>query len=265
MSHSIGIGIVTCNRPEFFSRCYASIPEHLREHVVIVNDGDTKLSPESYSPSVLLNNETNIGVGKSKNRLFRELSAGGYEYFFIIEDDMLILDPSIFDKYIEAYKVTGIHHFMFAYHGPANKGGISKGTPQPRMTVRYNDKVAVTLNQHCVGAFCFYTRKSLKDVGLFDENYVNAFEHVDHSYKLAKKQYSPPYWWWADLANSTDLITEQECSENSSSIRFKDTWSENIQIGYRHFLNKNGVSPVEVPDTDEDVVVCILKLMKSVV
>ena len=29
----------------------------------------------------------------------------------------------------------------------------------------------------------------LEKIGLYDENYINAYEHVDHSYKLAKEKY----------------------------------------------------------------------------
>jgi len=35
----IGIGIITCNRPEFFKKCRESIKEEWYDHIVIVNDG----------------------------------------------------------------------------------------------------------------------------------------------------------------------------------------------------------------------------------
>ena len=47
----------------------------------------------------------------------------------------------------------------------------------------YKD-VNIALNRDCVGAVTFFTRESLDKVGLYDENYTNAFEHVDHSYLL---------------------------------------------------------------------------------
>jgi len=153
---------------------------------------------------------------------------------------------------------------MFGYHGPANKAGISKGKPTPRLVVDYGD-FKLALNQHCVGAFCYYSRKCLEDVGLIDENFKNAFDHVSHSYSLALKGYSTPYWWWADLANSTDYIEEQACSEESSSIKTPEKnkqWIENINNSIKLFRDKFGVAPFGnggVPDTSEENILKILK------
>ena len=35
----IGVGIITCNRPEFFKKCRESIKEEWYDHIVVVNDG----------------------------------------------------------------------------------------------------------------------------------------------------------------------------------------------------------------------------------
>ena len=45
------------------------------------------------------------------------------------------------------------------------KAGISYGKPVPRKVIDYGDR-KIALNQHCVGAVCFYTRKCLEDIGL---------------------------------------------------------------------------------------------------
>ena len=71
------------------------------------------------------------------------------DYIILVEDDMLFKD-NIFKEYIKAHKATGIQHFMFAYHGPANKAGVSGGKPVPRKIIDYG-KVKIALNQHCVG------------------------------------------------------------------------------------------------------------------
>ena len=50
MSSNIGVGIVTCNRPEFFEQCFKSIPSHIGgiDHIVIVNDGWTSSCRPSH-------------------------------------------------------------------------------------------------------------------------------------------------------------------------------------------------------------------------
>lgn len=262
MKEKVGVAIVTCNRPDFLRNLLNTLVPCSKfiDELVVVNDG-APITDINLDQGVWLDNPTNLGVGKSKNRGMQYLLNKGCDYIFVIEDDMLIKDSTIFEAYINAYKITGIHHFMFAYHGPGNKGGISGGKPQPRKIIDYG-KLKISLNQHCVGAFCFYTRKCLEDVGLNDENYTNAFEHVDHSYVLAKKGYSTPYWWWADLADSLNYINEQACSEVSSSIKPRSDWQSNIFASFKYFYTKHNITPVEVRDSSINEVIEFLKKIK---
>lgn len=262
----IGVGIVTCNRPKFFLKCFRSIPNG--PLIAVVNDGADfedvqKLQKEKYF--TYFHNNTNLGVGKSKNILFRYLLDSDCDHIFIIEDDIVIKDPKVFDKYIEASKKSGLEHFLFGYHGPANRGGVSKGKPSPRFIVDYKD-IQIAFNANCVGAFCYYSKNSLRKVGLIDEDYTNAFEHVDHSYRLAKEGFCTPYYYWPDLANSYDLLDEIECSEFSSAIRPRKDWMENIQNGALLFKNKHKYSPAwqgAVPDTAQEDVIKFLKKIKK--
>ena len=61
---NIGIGIVTCNRPDFYNKCLASIPENY--FVVTINDGESIKEPIRKN-HVFIQNKTNLGVGKCKN------------------------------------------------------------------------------------------------------------------------------------------------------------------------------------------------------
>jgi GT2 family glycosyltransferase len=260
----IGVGIVTCNRPEFLLKCYNSIPEYVE--LVVVNDGDP--IPKSilkqlknFTSNKLIENNKNLGVGKSKNILFRTLLNKGCDHIFIIEDDIIVKNSEVFNEYINARNKTGIQHFCFGYHGPANKNGISGGSPAPKFVVDYGD-VKIAINMHSVGAFCYYTKQVLEAVGLIDESFTNAFEHVDHDYRIIKAGFSTPYWNFPDIANSIDYLDEIECSEKSSSIRPRKDWMENIQKGAVLFKQKHGYSPAWqncVPETPIDRVKKIMK------
>ena len=109
---NVGIAIVTCNRQDFYNKCRESIPEGM--DVVTVNDGK-EFDPYQRKGDIFIQNKENMGVGKSKNILFKKLLEMGKEHIFIIEDDMLIKKPDVFEKYIMAREATGIQHFMFAY------------------------------------------------------------------------------------------------------------------------------------------------------
>jgi len=255
---SIGVGIITCNRPEFFKKCRESINHKWYNYIVVVNDGEEPLD-DARAPVIKTNGGE--GVGKAKNKAIKHLLEKGCDYIILVEDDMLF-KGNLFEQYIKAYKKTGIHHFMFAYHGPANKAGISGGKPVPRKVIDYGN-IKIALNQHCVGAVCFYTKECLKDVGLYDEKYTNAFEHVDHSYQLSKKKYCTPYWWWPDISNSLDYVVEQACSENNSAIRPRKDWQSNIQDAWNKFTDKHGIGPTSVPDTEIKTVIKTLKEIKN--
>jgi GT2 family glycosyltransferase len=263
VNNKIGIGITTCNRTDFFEKCLNSIPtDHL---TIIVNDGQPfeSLQANERPNCKFIQNPTNLGVGKSKNILFKELLEQGCEHIFLIEDDIVIKDSGVFDAYIKARNVTGIQHFMFGYHGPANRfQHTSKGRPDPRYIIEYTNDVKIAINRASVGAFSYYTKEVLETVGFIDEEYLNAFEHVDHDYRIAKAGFSTPYWNWADLANSYDYLDELACSEESSTIRPRADWKENIIKGVELFQSKHGYSPAwnnAVPDTSKENVKLILK------
>jgi|TARA_R110001592_G_scaffold236703_1_gene495284 GT2 family glycosyltransferase len=252
----VGVGIITCDRVNMFNVCFESLSDEWYDELVVVDDGKENYTL-NCSGAELIHTAGGVGVGKAKNAAIQNLLDKDCDYIILVEDDMKFTG-NIFQEYINAYKETGIQHFMFAYHGPANKAGVSYGKPIPRKVIDYgNHKIA--LNQHCVGAVTFYTKESLEKVGLYDEGYTNAFEHVDHSYMLAKSNYSTPYWWWADIANSLDFVVEQKCSEDSSAIRPRSDWQSNIKDAFDFFINKHGVSPVQVPDTPVEEVVKTLK------
>ena len=245
----VGIGIVTCNREQFLENLLQSLPSD--HYTAVVNDGDI-LGWDDMEHSKVDNyvyNPENIGVGKSKNILFRILMNKGFEHIFIIEDDMIIKDQDVFNKYVEASEVSGIKHMMFGYHGPANK---RLGKPHPRFKVPYNKEVELAFNLHCVGSFCYYHHSVLSDVGIFDEQYNNAWEHVDHSYQIVKAGYLPGYWFWPDLANSYDYIGEQACSNDNSVIRPREDWQSNIKEGADHFVSKHGYAPGWVPNVKKE-------------
>jgi GT2 family glycosyltransferase len=275
----IGVSIITCGRLDMFEKLFDAllICKGRIDHLVIVED--TKNPNPDFNNYIVditqdkwrgdgslhrIITDVNLGVAKSKNLAMKFLLEKKSDHIFLIEDDMLIKRPDIFDAYINASKKSGIQHLMFGYHGPANKNGISHGSPCPRLVVTYDD-FSLAFNQHCVGAFCYYTRKCLEDVGLIDEEFKNAFDHVSHSYELALKGYSTPYWWWADLANSLEYIEEQACSEENSSIKIPEsmeTWSNNIHKSMEYFKQKYGVYPFGqggVPDTDTTEVLTFLK------
>ena len=154
---------------------------------------------------------------------------------------------------------------MFGYHGPANKAMQSKGKPTPRVVIEYTDDIKIALNQHCVGAFCYFHKDVIDEVGLFDETYKNVWEHVDHSYSIVKAGMLPAYWFWPDISNSYEYLDEQACSEEVQKgvIRKKEDWEDNMVAGAKHFHSKYESFPGSIEDTEPQKVLTALKEIKK--
>lgn len=260
----VGLAILTCNRPEYFKQCIAAIEQNKRDidYVVVVNDGQAY--PDGTYPAWIndiIQHSLNKGVAAAKNEALRKLMENDCNCLFLIEDDILIQDPDVFKEYARVAKTTGICHFNFALHGPANLN--DKGEPKPRNIVEYDSQTSVCLYPHCVGAFSFYLRGTIKEVGYFDERFRNAYDHVEHTYRIIKKGLHPQFWWFADIENSGKYLKEIPGSIQSSSIAGKPGHNANIETSTKYFDHKHGFEPIKIPDTSAENVLRQLEVIED--
>ena len=255
IAKKIGLGIITCDRPGGLRQAMAGLPWDKLDRVVVINDG-APLTPEipsiaGHSQAEILQNETNQGVGKSKNRAFRHLLEAGMEHLFLMEDDIFVKDPSVFDRYIEAARHTGIQHLNFSLHGPKNRD--AKGKADSVSTIDYGSS-RIALYRHCVGAFSYYSRKCLQEVGLMDEEFYNSGEHVEHTYRILQAGFHPPFWFFADLEGSADLLGEEPWSPTQSLITSRSDPQKLIQRSDALFSAKHGRPVGRIPVAGKGVV-----------
>ncbi len=254
-NEKIGVGIITCNRPKDLQKCFDSIDKTLIDDLIIVNDG---LPLNKTYDAEVKQHSSNQGVGISKNEAFDFLVKENCKHIFIIEDDVYIKNSNVFNVYIDTAKKTGLKHLMWGLHGPANRSPLDYNTPNPRKIIKYRDCI-INLNLHCVGAFCYYDREVILNVGANDVFFKNAWEHVEHSYRIYKSGYIPGYWWWPDIDSSLDYLGESNNSVTGSIISKNDAHFTNIVNGSNYFISKHGHSPVEVPDLSVEQVIFNLK------
>lgn len=261
----IGIGIVTYNAPERIRKSAFTVPSNVDEFV-IVNDGTSHLYDSTCYPKIaeIINHPRNLTVACAKNNAIRNLIQKGCDYVFIMEDDIMIKNENVFDSYIEASVNSNIHHLLYGYHGPANIKNDGSNEPNPRLIVEYPNNTMISLNPHCVGAFCLYTKQSIKRVGYMREDFKNAFEHVEHSYRYVRAGLLPAYWWWPDIANSNDFLKEIASSTESTTIPHTDEWKMNYTRSFNTFKSLHGFTPVEVPDSQQNIVLENLKNIKKI-
>ena len=257
----IGVGIITCNRRDFFEKCYKSIPDYI-DKLIVINDGDDlEIGSLLKSDHVYHKNTENKQVGECKNIAMRHLLNSGCDYIFTIEDDSFIKDPDAFKKYIETSKETGIHHFNFGF---SQKENLDKNlNPVYKKIIEYkNAKIVLTPN--ILGAFTFYTRECLMNIGLHHHKFNTGHgDHPELTYRAYKHGYTTPFWWFADLYESWNLIGNQSNMGDDSLVRNQQKFWDNFRGACENFKELHGVNMLEVPLKTEQEVIKVLKELKN--
>ena len=260
MSIKIGIGIITCDRPDYLKKLIKSLVGISTSNIVIVNDGEKQLDGGKFF--VHNNTPSKQGVGKAKNQALNLLKDN--DYIFLLEDDIIIKDKIVFEKYINASKLSGIQHFNFAFHGVDNY--LPTGQPAVRLKLDYSPEVSVCLYPNVYGAFSMYTKKCIEEVGTMDEFYYNAMEHVDHTATIIKAGMHPPFRWFADITDSNKYIEEIDRGHSGSEIRRDQKWIENFHKAADHFAKKFGFdvrNPHTLTASKEDTINTIKQIKKQ--
>ena len=278
MEKKIGVGIITCNRPEYLRKLLTSLYQCNYEElvIVVVDDGDEEYPYDSALGYTYIKNEVNLGVGKSKNKAMQHLLDKECDYIFIIEDDMIIKRGDVFEQYIKTSNETGILHLNYALGTPFNlKQNINfdlhnrhelnmDSKPNPKTIVEYKNNIKVELYEHICGMFSFFHKNVLNKIGLIDEQFYNAWEHVDHTYQAIKNQFHPPFWWFADIYNSYEYLEPQiDSIKNSSTSSNKAEWLDNVKVNADKYKIKNGMYPNETPKAVLAEVLNTLKIIKN--
>lgn len=169
----------------------------------------------------------NKGIAHMKNLALKDMIEEGIDHLFLLEDDILIKDLDVFEAYINYAEKKGVEHLNFAHHGPANKD----------VYTIYNNSICYP---NIVGAFSYYTRHCIERVGYLDEELYNAWEHVEHTERIANAGLTYPFWYFADLYGSEYYLEEIPGSIDNSSIRPRSDWKSNIEKGRQYLIDKRG-------------------------
>jgi GT2 family glycosyltransferase len=251
----IGVAILTFNRPEYYKMVLNCIPRKKIDHLVIVNDGENHYVNETDGDFIIKNNKQ-LGIAVSKNKALKILiEKFECEHLFLIEDDILIKNENVFDLYIKAANSTGIHHLCYEKVA-GNEKNIKYTHYQP-------DGTKIGFYQNPQGAFMYINANLIKKLGYFDENYINAFEHIDFAYNLTQKKVAPPFWYFPDLLHSEEFITDIEGSSENSSITNKQNYEENWQKSAQYFTKKWKTFTNQIKEIDKKLMPIFLMFLEQ--
>ena len=233
---TIGLCLCTYNRLSYLKQCIKALNKNKWGGVttkVVIDDCSTEKGYPEYLHKlrkhgiIVCEKHINKGIGDSKNFGLQSLLSDDCDHLFLMEDDILMKHPNTCQMYIDYAKGKGIHHMNFALHGDMNK---DEG-------FMYKD---IYCYPNCVGAFSYYTRECIDKVGYFDENFTNAWEHVEHTYRISEAGMTTPFWKFADHLLNSMLLKEIPNSINHSIIRPRTDWQENIEEGMKYWIKKHG-------------------------
>jgi glycosyltransferase involved in cell wall biosynthesis len=250
----IGVGITTYNSEKYFEALYNSLPLSKITELVVVNDG------EPYSNKYDCNwiqHHRNNGPSVSRNDCLLFLQDRDIDYFFLIEDDMIIKDPNIFEKYIEASNESKLEYLCFV------STSWESGTPgnrAPKLEVQYNNNVSICFYPHMCNEFTFKTRQCLQDTGLYDKRFKYMFD-VENVYNITKARHCPGFWWFPDIKNSDELI--QNNPETQSRVNNNGERDKNIAPDFKRFYEKHKVNVNEITCLSQNQIIDKLKSLKN--
>jgi hypothetical protein len=178
------LGIATYRRDDYLDEVLAGVTTRLRgclDAVAVLHDGPRQ-TPWVCPPGIVeLDQSAHTGVAGVRNVLLGWALSLQADWIFLAEDDVVPISPGAVMGYADAAVKSGYGHLCFHAHGPANVGESLGKDPSGTVTYWPN----------YVGAWMFYSRAAIQSVGFFDEEMGNAYDHVEHSLRLAEKGFCP--------------------------------------------------------------------------
>jgi len=253
----IGIGIVTYNSENYFKSLWNSLDSSKYDEIVVVNGGNNY---ENDYKCNWIQHGKNYYPAVCRNDAVRFLLERKCEWIFLIEDDMIIKDPDIFQKYIKASKESGLKYFSYV----STSG--QTGTPEkrtPKLTVNYKNDVSVCCYANMCNEFTMHHNTCFDKVGLYDTQFRDPFD-IDMAYRESQQDYCSPFWWFADIKDSDNYIMNNP--EATSRLQAKDrpdgSREQRIMQQWELFYKKHNLHVYEIPNIEQSKVIDKLNKIK---
>ena len=252
----IGVGITTYNSEDYFKSLYETLPLDRIDELVVVNGGD---SYKNEYKANWIQHYKNFYPSVCRNDCLSFLLQRNCEHIFIIEDDMILKSSDIFNKYIQASKISGLKYFSYV------STSWESGTPgkrTPRLTVEYSKDVSISFYKNMCNEFTYHHKSCYNKVGLYDTMYRDPWD-IDMAYRESLQDYAAPFWWFADVTGSDKFIMNNPVAVSRlQGDRPDGSREERIQKEWQYFINKHGIMVNQIPDTSKEKVLVKLKKIK---
>jgi len=244
---SFGVAITTFGRPKELRQCVQSVLSSvLAGTPVIVVDDHGSPAAEDFAGVTVVRNEANLGIAGAKNRCLDELSKTDVQHYFLLDDDVVITDSSIWSRFIENREP----HLMATYDTPEGETG-------KQLTELYRDDT--TVHYHATRGFFLYVERRVVDkVGGMDTAFGQwGWEHKSWSDRIHSAGFTTSRYM--DVVDSDKLIRslDQEGAVKSSATDSAKEFAEGPGCDLM-LESKNSPHYIEYRDLDDVVLTSML-------
>jgi len=252
LNKKIGIGIPTYERPEYLRTALSSVADKLSgvvDYLIVCDDASEVHGDEiqqilnefnfNFEYEYIIN-DTNKSVAVTKNNCLKKILDKNCDYIFLMENDMQVIDEKAVTGYIDVSIKSGVQHFNYAHHSPMNTSPLAAsdltGIGEFDLVVDGIDVFTA-----CCGSYSFYTKQCIEEVGLMDEALChNSWEHLEHTLRCAKQNFTFKFWRFADASGSINWVTSQQQALESSTIRNSNpNWFSDMEKSKEYVMNKH--------------------------
>ncbi len=193
------VAFTTCDRSGYVRRCLPQLAHACRSEprvdVLVALDGDDTQTREFCTEweVPLLYSEAREGVGLSKNRVLERFP--DYDFYFFLEDDVEVVDGSVFARHVELMRNAGIHH-MSLFTDSRSYESCGETIVEGR-AIKHYERGGAQLNA--------FTREGLQQVGGWHPLFAQyrRWGHVEHSYRFPRNGLAPaPFNVASDLVDT---------------------------------------------------------------
>ena len=96
-----------------------------------------------------------------------------------------------------------------------------------------------------------------------DEDFYNATEHIEHTYRIFQAGFHPTFWFFADVDRSEELLGEEPWSVSQSRIASRADQAELVRRSDALFQAKHGHPVGSIPMTGKEVVMGALEKIQG--
>lgn len=226
----IGIGIPTYNRLESLEKTVNSIAIHSNMYlheIYVVVDGSSdgtrewvidKNVGQMCNLSSIFYSE-NRGVCATKNDILHRFK--GYDYVFIIEDDVTLLKHGLFALYIRAIEVFDIQHWNF----------LAPWQRVSRKPQRQREGLTMMLSQKLGGALSVYTKEVIEKVGAFNPEFKGyGYGHCEYTLRAHRAGLTTGWCEFAHLVDAEAYVQVAPGNGTKSKDERETERKENLKV-----------------------------------